>query len=234
MIKTLFCFPSAGSSAALFYPWKAELAASQIELISIDYPGRGRRFSEPFAKSVESLSCDLLPLISAHISPTSSYALFGHSLGSIVAFEIAKKLETLPLHPPEKLLISAKHAPNQQPSNKLMSSQDDQSLISALTDMGGLPKELLQHRELLDIFLPIIRSDLSLNETYHSPCDDQVNMPIIAFNALEDPMTEPEKLNSWRHFTSTSYRQYNISGNHFYFQQHFAEFIDILITELSQ
>lgn len=230
-ISTLFCFPSAGGSGALFQLWKAALADIDVNVIALDYPGHGRRYSEPLCSSIASICIDLARLISADIY-TSPFAFFGHSFGGVVSFELMHYLHQHRLPLPEKLLISAKHAPGYPVHPLLRASQSDESLLNALNALGGLPSAVLQNADLIDLVLPLIRADLTLYENYRYQNNETLSVAITTFFPKKDPIIQSEKMLEWRNFTQADFRQHQLEGDHFYFQKQPAELLTLLKQEL--
>lgn len=137
----LICLPSSGSSSSLYSDWKPLLAAHNITLYCPEYPGRGRRFTEPLPTSITALVDDLIQQLRTTLPSHEQHHLFGHSLGGLIAYELALKIQQTPdLDSPQSLVISASHAPHLRGDTQLKSDLSEQALI-ALLKRDGRDKE---------------------------------------------------------------------------------------------
>lgn len=197
-MATLICLPSSGSSSSLYSDWKPLLAAHNITLYCPEYPGRGRRFTEPLPTSIPVLVDDLIQQLRTILPSHEPYHLFGHSLGGLVAYELALKIQQIPDLPlPQNLVISASHAPHLRGESQLKSNLSEQELIALLQEMGGIKNEVLEHPELLELLLPIIRSDLALNDNYIRRDIAPLLCPITTIHGLSDPVVKQDKVKEW-------------------------------------
>lgn len=209
----LFCFPYAGAGASIFCPWAAELAPD-IEVIPVQLPGRENRLSEP-------LFTEIFPLVetlSQHLLPYCDrpFALFGHSVGALVAFELARSLRRHDYPQPIHLFISGREAPDRGPASPPIHQLPDAEFITELRRYNGMPDTLLQNPELMELFLPILRADLALNETYHYEAEPPFNYPISAFAGLEDSEATPEEISLWSQETCQEFTLKIFPGDHFF------------------
>ncbi|WNJ95896.1 alpha/beta fold hydrolase [Vibrio ruber] len=228
----LICLPSSGSSSSLYSDWKPLLAAHNITLYCPEYPGRGRRFTEPLPTSIPALVDDLIQQLRTTLPSHEQYHLFGHSLGGLIAYELALQIQQTPdLASPQSLVISASHAPHLRGDTQLKSDLSEQALIALLKEMGGIKNEVLEHRELLELLLPIIRSDLALNDNYTRQDITPLSCPITTIHGLSDPVVKQEKVIEWNQYTS-DYQHIDWPGDHFYFQQNLKVFIENLVRLL--
>ncbi|MDW6092179.1 thioesterase II family protein [Vibrio rhizosphaerae] len=231
-MATLICLPSSGSSSSLYADWRTQLAAHNITLYCPEYPGRGRRFTDPLPTSIPVLVDDLIQQLGDRLSSREPYALFGHSLGGLIAYELTLKIQqTSGLTSPQRLVISASHAPHLRGENQLRSDLSEQALIALLQEMGGIKHEVFEHPELLELFLPIIRSDLALNDNYNRQEIEPLICPITTIHGLNDPVVTQEKVKQWTRYTS-DYQHLDWPGDHFYFQQNLTAFLERLVQLL--
>lgn len=227
----LICFPSSGSSSSLYAPWKPFLEQRNITLICPEYPARGRRFSDPPVNSIDALAQDMMHQLKDELKENEDYHLFGHSLGGIVAYELTLKIQQSPFKTPKSVFISSSHAPHKREETSLKSHLSDSELIAVLKQIGGLKQEVLNHPELLELVLPIIRADLALNEHYQNPKKVPLSCPITTIHGTDDPVVKLEYLKEWTHY-SENYQHINWTGDHFYFQQDLERFLTTLVTSL--
>ena len=208
----LFCFPYAGGSALIFRTWQDYLP-DNIQVCPLELPGRGSRLRETPFKNITSLVRAIAPAIESWLD--LPFAFFGHSLGAIVSFELAcflrREYGKLPVH----LIVSGRQAPpipDRSPKYNLAEAD----LISELKSLGGTPKDILENSEMLELVLPIIRADLTMDETYHYQASEPLDCPITVFGGLQDPETTKEDLEAWEKHTNKSFSLQMFSGNHFF------------------
>jgi len=231
-MKTLFCFPSSGSAASMYQPWKVLLAQHNIELVALEYPARGTRFCDSPVNSITALTHDLLNQIKPKLAHTTEFAFLGHSLGGLVCFETTRLLSKLKLPLPSQLIISARQGPLCNLPSSLLSKQTDEEIIKTLKTMGGIADEVFEHTELMALMLPIIRADLKLNEEYRC-CDiSAISVPITAIYGSHDPVVEKRNVEQWHSFTNSEFELIEMSGDHFYFNQDLPLFLATLVQRL--
>lgn len=210
----LFCFPHAGGSPATFREW-ADLLPQDIELCCVQPPGRAARFFEPAFRR-------LIPLADAAaeaIAPwlDRPYALFGHSLGARVAFEAARALRRRRSPAPSILFVSSSRAPHTIQRLPLHTLSDAQ-LVRELQKLGGLPQEVINARDLLDLVLPLLRADLEAYETYTCAPEPPLAVPICAMSGVDDPSVPLSLVEPWQIYGSAGFELSVFPGDHFYLE----------------
>lgn len=209
----LFTFSYAGGGASTFRQWN-KLLPLQIDSYAVQLPGREGRFNETritqFPDAILAIADALLP----HLD--RPFAFFGHSLGGLLAFETARHLRRLNAPLPVHLFLSGCSAPQTQYKKEAYSKLSDAAFIQSVKKYGGLPNEILQNSELVDLFLPILRADFSLFETYRYSEEAALDCPITAFGGLHDTETSEDHLNAWDVHTIQAFRLRMFPGNHFY------------------
>ncbi|HXM55487.1 MAG TPA: alpha/beta fold hydrolase [Candidatus Dormibacteraeota bacterium] len=225
----LYCAPYAGGGTGVFRTWPADLDG-RIEVRSILYPGRERRFPEPPLSSVEALAERLVPAMLAELDPP--FALFGHSLGALVAFEVARRLAAggrAPVH----LLVSGTHAPHLTRGARQYHRLPDAEFLRAIQKLGGTPPELVDNRELLDLLLPALRADFTAAETYERAPGHPLPCPITAFGGTDDPLVDRPALEGWAAHTAAGFRLHELPGDHFFPTTARAELLQLVNQELT-
>lgn len=226
----LFCLPYAGGSSAIFSSWNRELN-SQIRCVPIELSGRGRRFGDLFYANMEELVDDVFNIVTTDYE-LNSYAVFGHSMGGIIAYELAKKIEKSGLKMPEKVFVSATHPPIHNKSKKWSGLPDDE-FMECLTSLGGIGLELLNNREFLDLYIPILKADFSVIENYQFNHKDRpISTDLVIFNATNDSYINREKLYDWATFTSKDVSFHEFDGNHFFINEQSTEVIRLINQQL--
>jgi medium-chain acyl-[acyl-carrier-protein] hydrolase len=211
----LFFFPYAGGGPTVFTKWYADLP-SHIEGIVVHYPGRGSRFNEPaindMPRMVTELSQAIQPLLD------HPFAFFGHSMGGLIAFELARKLRANHLPLPNYLFVSACGAPHLTGANPKNHQLPDDEFMNELDQLNGIPAEL-KNPEAMKLLLPIVRADFQLVETYQFHPDEPFNFPISAFGALDDPRVNRERIDAWAIHTQAKFESHFFSGGHFFINE---------------
>ncbi|MEV5580460.1 alpha/beta fold hydrolase [Streptomyces parvus] len=214
----LVCFPHAGGSATFFLELAKDLSPD-VEVLAVQYPGRQDRRKEPLVETVtglaESVAAALLPWADRGL------ALFGHSLGSIVAYEVARLLWDKG-HEPVALFASGRRAPSVHRTES-GSHADDDTLLRALRSLGGTHPTVFDDEELLRLALPVIRADYVAAETYQYRPGPPLSCPLTMLTGEDDPMVSPQDAAAWREHTSAEFDVITLPGGHFYLtEQHAA------------
>lgn len=206
----LVAFAHAGGGPMTFRHWADELAP-QVELWNVTLPGRAARWREPFARDwaplVDGLSAAIVRDVPAPV------ALFGHSLGALLAFEVARRL-TRAAAAPVHLIVSGRGAPDGAPAIEL--PETNAALLRHVDLLyGGIPDEVLASQELLDHFLPILRADLELARAYALRPGMALTCPITAMTGDSDPIAPPCELARWSRQTGAGCELRVLAGGHF-------------------
>lgn len=233
MTRTLlFCLPYAGGSAMRVYGrWHRDLP-DNIEVVPVEFPGRGARIAEAPLTTVDAIALDVLgPLLDRIDRP---YALFGHSLGATVAFELARRLEHLHGRPATHLFVSGHRAPQLPPP---VDGQYDYTLPDAefrarLRELAGTPEEVLAHDELLDLVIPILRADFEAADTYRWRPGPRLSCPLTVYGGADDPEAPPDSLPPWSALTSGPSEVRVLPGQHFFLHEQQATLLKGLAADL--
>jgi surfactin synthase thioesterase subunit len=226
----LYCFSYAGGSANSFTEWQKTILPS-VSICAIQLPGRGGRFHEqPYS--------DLPTLVEAISEAIQSagdvpFAFFGHSLGGLLAFEVSRYNARHGKPLPKHLFISGCHAARYRTESNKMHSLDDESLIERMKGYGGTPPEILAHRELMELLLPVIRADFALVENYTYKRQDLLSMPITVLAGTRDECDSVEQVSGWEKETTSDCNVKWFDGGHFFIRSHQQEVIDQINAELA-
>lgn len=206
----LFCFHFAGGAASLYRPWVSRLFPS-IDVLPVQLPGRETRFGEPplrFAEEVASaLLSELQPLL-----VEKPVALFGHSMGALLAFEVARRLPT----PPVVLFLSGCPGPTAGRHRPSVHDKDDRAILDRLRAIGGVPADILADTRTMNVFLPTLRADFSIVENYAPPTEARLASPIVCFAGAEDPEASTDEVRSWSRHTDAEFLVHTVPGDHFF------------------
>jgi surfactin synthase thioesterase subunit len=226
----LFCFPHAGASASGYVRWRAQLP-DWIAVQPVELPGRGRRVREPletgFAALLGQLECEVRP------EPGQAFAFFGHSLGALLAFELAWQRCRRGARLPSLLMVAGSAAPCRRDPERYASALSDLELRTQLAELGGTPQSVLENDELMALTLPVLRADFQAAADYR--CSDQriIAAPIQVFGGTED-VTTTESLAAWQQHTRGSCWVDVLPGGHFFVQRQEARLLPLLVTRLAQ
>lgn len=208
----LICLPHAGAGASSYASW-ARLLPDDVSLLPVHLPGREGRRREPPYEDVHALVADLAPAVGA--LGDRPYAVFGHSLGALVAFELVREVAELGLPMPIGLYVSGRPAPHVAFRGRPLWTLSDADLVAQLRALGGTPQVLLEHPKLLSAFLPALRADLRVNEDYEFKPEQPLDVPITAFAAADDSRARATDMASWADHTTASFALTELAGGHF-------------------
>ncbi|MBD0844199.1 thioesterase II family protein [Streptomyces sp. TRM68416] len=207
----LVCFPHAGGSASWFHPMSRALTPD-VEVLAVQYPGRQERRLEPsfadIAEAAERIVGELSPWRDGPL------ALFGHSMGATIAYEVALRLEAAG-RGPVMLFASGRRAPSRV-RNEHIHELPDSGLLAELKEMSGTDMSLLDDPDLRALVLPTLRSDYRAAETYRHREGDRVDCPVLALTGDRDPRADVEDVAAWREHTKGDFDMRVFSGGHFY------------------
>ncbi|MGH8612918.1 MAG: thioesterase II family protein [Gammaproteobacteria bacterium] len=209
----LFCFPYAGGGASAFHAWPQKLPTT-VEVCAVHLPGRGNRFREsPFTQLsplVQTLTDALLP----HLTPP--FAFFGHSMGALIGFELARQLRRQQRPSPIHLFVSGRGAPQIPPPEPPIHALPEPQFIAELQRFNGTPKEVIEHPELMQLLIPTLRADFAVCENYTYATDAPIDCSISAFGGLQDREVSRERLEAWRDQSRASFSLRMFPGDHFF------------------
>ncbi|HDR9132543.1 thioesterase [Burkholderia vietnamiensis] len=220
----IFCLPYAGGSASIFAGWRHALPVS-LEVCAIELPGRGSRFAEPALTHMDAVVDELVRVVGD--CPPAPFALFGHSMGAVVAAELARRLVELG-RPPIALVASACAAPHLPIRREhVLHLLPRDALIEALIHLDGLPAIARERRDFLDTFMPTIRADLQCRETWRSTPHD-LGIPVHVLTGADDGLVSEADALAWHAFTSTEFSIRRFDGGHFFIHSAMQAVLDHL------
>lgn len=162
------------------------------------------------------------------------FAMFGHSMGAAVAFEIAKRCEAKGIDTLKHLFISGRRAPHLPTRRRSFENLSDDEFLTVLQSLNGTPMSIMREEGMLEFFLPSLRADFELIETYVPLPGKLLNCPISAYSGDMDPEVDCSELSAWRHITSGEFSSRMMSGDHFYLQDTIAELTNDIQQKLNQ
>ena len=226
----LFCFPYAGGSTSTYRLWQ-RLLPEWIDVAPVQLPGRGERLSEPpfhrLSETVEALGRELMPYVH------KPFAFFGHSMGALIVFELTRWLRRNHRTMPSHLFISGRRAPQVPEATTPTWDLPEQQFIDCVAQMNGTPREVLDHPELMQLLIPLLRADLAACETYQYLAEPPMECALTVFGGVGDVEARREDLTPWREHTSATYKLHMLPGDHFFVQTAHVESTRIIAEELT-
>lgn len=224
----LICFPHAGGSASYFFPVSAALSP-EFDVLALQYPGRQDRRTDPFVDTIDELADQLYDVLAPVME--GPVAFFGHSMGAVLAFEVARRLEERDDNGPVTVFASGRRAPSKV-RDENVHLRDDAGIVKEMRMLGGTDSRVLSDPELLDMVLPAIRNDYRAVERYSRGTEARVSAPIVVMTADDDPRTTVEEARAWEEHTTGGSALHTFSGGHFYLEQHAARVIAVIAETL--
>jgi medium-chain acyl-[acyl-carrier-protein] hydrolase len=209
----LFCFPYAGGGASIYRQWASKLPA-WVEICAIQLPGREKRMREPAHTNIQVAIEEIASAIRSLLD--KPFYLFGHSMGSLISFELARLLRRSGLPQPKRLFVSARGAPHIKCHHEEIHTLPDHEFLAGIQKLGGTPDEIFQHTELMELLLPMLRADFTLHETYRYIPEPPFSYPINAYCGTQDKEVSIEEMTGWQEQTSSTFKLEIIPGNHFF------------------
>lgn len=210
----LICLPYAGGSTHIFQPWQ-RLFGGRIDIVAPVLPGRGARMLQ------DPLSCvgDLVVWLQRELGDalTGDYALWGHSMGAVLSYELARARADQGLPQPRHVFVSGRLPPHRPRRRDLYHLADDATLIARLTRLGGTPPEILADQDLMEILLPMLRADVAVCEKYvWAPDRVPLRVPITVIGGDQDPEVPLADLPAWCDCSEGDVRIIHMTGHHFF------------------
>ncbi|MCX6406063.1 MAG: alpha/beta fold hydrolase [Propionibacteriales bacterium] len=218
----LVVLPHAGGSASYYRPLGALLP--EVEVWAVQYPGRQDRYGEEQLPSIDRLADEVAARLSSQAAERS-LALFGHSMGAVVAFEVTRRLEGLGVAVAH-LVVSGRGAPDWTPPPG--GPTDDDALVTELLRLSGTHAAVLDDPDLLALVLPAVRADYAIVREYRASADARVATSLTVLHARDDPLVPAEALDGWRDASSGPVSFLAFLGGHFYLVERAAEVADVL------
>jgi len=209
----LFCFPYAGGGSSAYFSWISEISPD-IEICPVQLPGREDRLSETPFTHIEPLVKELAQALTPYIDVP--FAFYGHSLGALISFELARYLRHQNGPAPMHLFVSGCPAPQLPVMDAPISQLSDEEFIQALRRFNGTPDTVLQDADLMQVLLPLLRADFAIYETYTYIPEEPLACPVSAFGGLQDFRTTRAAVEAWRLQTSNKFIMRMYVGDHFF------------------
>ncbi|ACZ85406.1 thioesterase II family protein [Streptosporangium roseum] len=227
----LFCLPYAGAGAGVFHPWPAALAPG-VEVVGVQLPGRENRIVEPAEIDLTELAAAVADAAAADSRP---YALYGHSLGARLGFEVIRSLRRTGAPLPVRLYAGAARAPHLSGSDTFdgLSRVPDDELVTRVVAGGGVPEAVAGEPELLELLLPTLRADFAWLDDYVYQPEPPLPVPIVAFAGTLDRAVSTEQMAAWEQHTTAGFVLHHVDGGHFFLQDRLPDLLSLLSADLT-
>ena len=215
----------------VFRDWARDLALD-VEVCAIRLPGRERRYSEPAFRRAEHVVESLTPILRGLLDDLP-FVMFGHSMGAILAYEVARAIKADAGVEPLALFASAHPAPHDPLRRRNWHDLPRDELIDELKALNGIPAEVLENGDLLDLMLPMLRSDLELVESYKVFAGTRLSCPVVAIGGSRDRDISPRAMEGWASVTTGPFRSIMVEGDHFFINKARTSLLDAMRRELA-
>jgi len=223
----LFCLPYAGGSSSIYSRWSKALNGI-IEVQPIELSGRGRRYNDPLYDSFGQAVDDIYSIIEQDIATAPDYAIFGHSLGALLAYELIHKIKSQGKPGPIHVFFSGSKAPNVREKEEKTYNLPDHEFKQKLFELGGTPKELIESEELMEFFLPVLRADFKINDTYEYVAKaNSIDCGITVISGKREDVKLHE-LTEWRKHAEGKCNFFVLDGDHFFINTHTSDVLKIV------
>jgi medium-chain acyl-[acyl-carrier-protein] hydrolase len=226
----LFCFPYAGGSTLIYRKWPDTLAPA-IEVCAVQLKGHGSRLLETPLKSMSQLIPELAEGLAPYLDKPCAF--FGHSMGAVISFELARYLQEVNGFELTHLFVSGRRAPQLPNSDPYTFDLPEADFIEELHRLNGTPKEVFGNPDLMRLLVPLLRADFELIETYRYVPGSPLTCPMTAFGGLEDGDEVADLLYPWRELTDGPFSLRMFPGDHFFLNTADLELTDAIAQELS-
>lgn len=225
----LFCFPFAGGNAQMYRSWQRWLPHN-LEIQLVHLPGRGIRIGEPPLRRLSALVAELADHMDR--GSTVPYAFYGHSMGALTSFELARELSRRGKPGPEHLFVSGRRAPHIPATKAPIFDRSDEEFILELKTLNGTPQDVLDNPELMEIFIDVLRADFEAVDTYEYLPEPPLSCPITVYGGLEDEDVPMESCYAWQKHTALHCKVRMLAGDHFFVRNPTSEFTSAFSSDL--
>ncbi len=220
----LICIPYAGGGPAMFRTWSTQLPA-QVGVFAALLPGQGSRIREVPPDQTGAFAAELVANMEPYLD--EPYALFGYSMGALVAFEMTRLLRSQGRPLPTNLFVAARRAPQVPDTAAPLHVLPNSAFVKGIQSRyGGIPEAIMNDAELMTLFTPVLRANFTMIETYRYQDEEPLDLPIVAFGGTRDKTTDEAALSAWGRQTKRSFNYQLFDGDHFFIQQHQSSVLD--------
>ncbi|MEU8644977.1 thioesterase II family protein [Streptomyces sp. NPDC005381] len=225
---TLLCVPFAGAGPSFFHPWR-ELSAGRWRVTSVELPGRERRILDtPYRNVVEAAKGSIDDIV-ADLGEGTSTVLFGHSLGAVLAYELAHLLTHRGVHV-ERLVVSGSPGPWTQRERRATGLPDEE-FLARVEEFAGFRHEALDHPEMRELILPVLQADCEMHENYVPSTDTPLAVPVCSLRGAWDGLVTAAEARQWQDATTAGFTYAEFPGDHMYLVDHGRDILDTITAQ---
>jgi surfactin synthase thioesterase subunit len=225
---TLFCLPFAGGNSYSYRKFEHELP-DWITVMAFDLPGHGKRLKEPLLANFERMTADIFHQIQDRLN--GPYALYGHSMGTLLGYLLCKRIAQTSLAQPFHLFVSGRQGPSVESKEQDWYLLPKDVFIRKLLEYGGIPQEVAAEGDLMDLFVPILKADFQAVSEYRYEEAVPLTIPVTVMVGTDEGITYEEAL-QWQRITTQSVTVKQFSGNHFFIFDHVPEISRMIVQTL--
>ena len=211
----LVCLPFAGAGASFYRPWSSDAYRSNLRIVPLQLPGRERRIDEEPLREVPAAVDELVGQLPEALDGVTRMALFGHSLGAVLAYELAARLTTTPGVEVARLFVSGSPPPD-APRQQRATGLPDDEFLARVAEFAGFNHAAMDDPELRELVLPTLRADIQLHEDYRPGTRDPLPVPVTALRGTSDKLVGAEEAMGWAKFTGRDFAYAELPGGHMY------------------
>ena len=227
----LVCLPFAGGGSNSFRNW-VQFLPKQIELLAIEIPGRGQRLREPLRTRMDELVPDIASSLSKELD--RPFALFGHSMGTLLGIELSHHLREEYQLEASHLFFSGRGAPQLPSKEKQIHQLPEDEFVKQIRNYNGTPKDVLNHQELMELMIPILRADFEVCETYSYSERPKLSCPLSVYGGLQDSAAPRESMQAWAKLTEGPFNLRMFPGDHFFILNNTHTLLSSLLKDLNE
>jgi surfactin synthase thioesterase subunit len=225
---TVYCLPFAGGNQHSYSKF-ADYTSEHISFLPVELPGRGARWKEPLLTDIHAITNDVFKQVSADLS--NPYAIYGHSMGSLLGYLLTKKALARQLPPPLHLFFSGAHEPTRPMVKHPRHLFSKEEFLKKLKDLGGSPDEVLDDPMMLDFYEPLLRADFQATDSYQHKPSKPFDIPITVMIGMEEGITIEQAL-AWQQETTIPIEVFQFPGKHFFIYEYVREIIELIELRL--
>lgn len=227
----LLCVPFAGAGASFFHPWQ-QPAAGRWRVVPVELPGRERRIMEEPFRNVVQAAKETVDDIAAALGPDTATVLFGHSLGAVLAYELAHLLTARQI-PVRHLVVSGSPGPWTQRERRA-TGLPDAEFLARVEEFAGFRHEALDHPEMRELILPALQADCEMHENYLPSTDDPLTVPITSLRGDRDGLVTGEEARQWQDATTAAFTYTEFPGDHMYLVDQGPQILQVIARETAR
>ncbi len=225
----LFCFPYAGGVASGYRGWW-QRSDADLQVVPVQLPGRENRIAEPAVPDLHRLVSLVAQALRDHVD--RPYALFGHSMGAMIAYELSHHLAKIGGRPPVRLLVSGMSAPDLLSGTGFPRRRSREEVIAELRRLHGTPSDVLENEQILDFLLPRLQADWQVTESFRYCPRPRLTVPISVFGGTADPDVPIADLLGWNAHTESDTRIRLLPGDHFFVDRHSSTVAELAFADI--